>query len=137
MDQLRNFFAILQQHSTATGRFRGLLHLLIARKITLPSGEAVAGGMTWRALAAALKKYRWDREAVRELGIDPAELPPRDREKYWYLAITRANLSSAEAAKQAEELVDPCRLLGYVVSGPTSETKETAEPTQPTPEQPS
>jgi hypothetical protein len=81
MDRLRQFLEAVRKQGTATGHFRGLLHLLIGRRISLPEGEVVSGGMTWRELAGLLKKVRWDREAVQELGLDPAALPPRDREK--------------------------------------------------------
>src|SRR3954454_8385221 len=87
MDELREFLDAVRKRGTATGHFRGLLHLLVGRRISLPDGTLVSGGMNWRQLAALLKRYRWDREVVRELGLDPADLPPRDREKYWYTAI--------------------------------------------------
>src|SRR6478672_5927657 len=115
MDQLREFLDAIRKHGTATGHFRGLLHLLIGRRVSLADGTAVSAGMTWRALAALLKKYRWDREQVRELGLDPASLPPRDREKYWYLAISRAGLTSSEATADADSLIEPLAALGYVI----------------------
>ncbi len=71
--------------------------------------------MTWRDLAALLKRLRWDREAVRELGIDPAELAPRDRERFWYTAIARAGIDSADAVAAAEQLVQPLAELGYLI----------------------
>jgi hypothetical protein len=115
MDRLRQFLEAVRKQGTATGHFRGLLHLLIGRRISLPEGEVVSGGMTWRELAGLLKKVRWDREAVQELGLDPAALPPRDREKYWYLAISRAGVLTPEASASADELVEALRALGYVV----------------------
>ena len=62
-----------------------------------------------------LKKVRWDKEAVRELGIEPAELPPRDRERYWYTAIARARVDSAEAIAAGDRLVQALAGTGYVV----------------------
>src|SRR5262245_34012033 len=97
MDRLREFLDAVREQGTVKGRFRGLLYLLIGRRISLVDGTVVSEGMTWRAVAAALKKYRWDREDVRELGLDPADLPPRDREKFWYAAIARAGVVSPEA----------------------------------------
>ena len=61
------------------------------------------------------KRLRWDREMVRELGLDPADLPPRDREKFWYAAIGRAGVVSPEASASADALVEPLRALGYEV----------------------
>ena len=115
MDRLREFLEAVREQGAATGRFRGLLHVLVGRRIELADGTEVSAGMTWRAAAAALKKYRWDREAVRELGIDPAELPPRDREKFWYAAMGRAGLGTPAASAEADALAEAVRPLGYVV----------------------
>ena len=115
MDRLREFLEAVQQQGAAQGHFRGLLHILIGRRVSLVDGTLVSGGMTWRELAALLKKLRWDREAVRELGLDPADLPPRDRQKFWYSAISQAGVTSAEASAAADALAKSLRALGYVV----------------------
>jgi hypothetical protein len=115
MDQLREFLGAVRKQQAAKGRFRGLLHVLIGRRVALPDGTVVSSGMTWRELSSALKKLRWDREDVRELGLDPADLPPRDREKFWYLAISRAGVVSPEASAEADALTEPLRALGYEV----------------------
>ena len=96
-------------------RFRGLLHLLVGRRVTREDGTLVSSGMTWRDVSALLKRLRWDREAVRELGIDPAELAPRDRERFWYTAIARAGIDSPDAVADAERLIEPLGELGYGV----------------------
>jgi hypothetical protein len=121
MDRLREFLDAVRDHGIATGHFRGLLYVLIGQPIRLADGELVSSGMTWRALAALLKKQRWDREAVRELGIDPSELAPRDREKYWYAAICRAGVTTTAAKADAEALARKLTALGYVVGGPAPE----------------
>jgi hypothetical protein len=113
MDRLREFLEAVRDRGAATGRFRGLLHVLVGRRVALADGTVVSAGMTWREVAAALKKYRWDRDAVRELGLDPADLPPRDREKFWYMAINRAGVGTPEAAAEAEALAEALRDLGY------------------------
>src|SRR5262245_5793529 len=94
MDRLREFLEAVRAQG-ANCPFRGLLHVLVGRRITLADGTLVSEGMTWREAAAALKKYRWDRQAVRELRLDPKDLPPRDREKFWYTAISRAAVGGA------------------------------------------
>ncbi len=127
MDRLREFLEVVRKNGTATGHFRGLLHLLIGRRISLADGAPVSTGMTWRELAALLKRLRWDRETVRELGLSPADLPPRDREKFWYTAIARAGVVSAEASAAADALVEPLRALGYIVGpapGASAEPEE-------------
>ncbi len=115
MDRLNQFLDAVRDQGVAVGHFRGLMHLLIGESIRQVDGTVVASGMTWRALAALLKKNRWDREWVRELGLDPAELPPRDREKFWYTAISRAGVTSPEALASARALTEKLRLLGYEV----------------------
>jgi hypothetical protein len=120
MDRLQKFLEALRSQGAAVGCFRGLLHLLIGEPIRTVDGHAVSSGMTWRALAAALKKSRWDRESVRELGLDPADLPPRDREKFWYTAIARAGVGSSEAQAQARALAQKLPPLGYEVGPATA-----------------
>jgi hypothetical protein len=115
MDRLQDFLEAVRTHGTATGHFRGLLHVLIGRRIGLADGTVVSAGMTWREVAALLKKMRWDRDAVQELGLAPADLPPRDREKYWYVAISRAGVSTPEASADADALVSGLGKLGYVI----------------------
>ena len=90
MDSLRELLDAVREKDIVQGRFRGLLHILVGRRITRQDGTVVSAGMTWRDLSSLLKRLRWDREGVRELGIDPATLAPRDRERFWYAAISRA-----------------------------------------------
>jgi hypothetical protein len=124
MDRLREFLEAVKTQGAATRRFRGLLHLLIGRRISLADGTEVSAGMTWREAAALLKKCRWDREAVRELGLEPGELPPRDREKFWYTAINRAGLGTPVAVTEADALIEPLGVLGYLVAAAPGEAEE-------------
>jgi len=113
MDRLREFLEVVKEQGA--GNFLGLLHLLIGRKLSLADGTEVSAGLTWRDVAALLKKVRWDREAVAELGLNPDDLPPRDRERYWYLAIARAKVDSPEAQAAGECLAAAVRGAGYVI----------------------
>jgi hypothetical protein len=122
MDSLRELLETVRARNVARGRFRGLLHILVGRRISGADGTLISSGMTWRDAAALFKRLRWDREAVRELGLEPATLPPRDRERYWYTAIARAGIDSPEAVAEADQLVKPFQDLGYVV-GPPPGTK--------------
>ncbi len=115
MEPLREFLNAVRHHGTARGQLLGLLHIVIGRRITRTDGTPVSGGMTWRELAAVLKQLRWDREAVRELELDPADLPPRDRERFWYTAVAKAGVASAAARTAGDRLVGPLKALGYVV----------------------
>jgi hypothetical protein len=115
MEQLRDFLNAVRHHGTGRGKFLGLLHILIGRRITRTDGTVVSSGLTWRELAALFKQMRWDREAVRELKLDPAALPPRDRERFWYTAIAQAGVASAAAQAAGDRLVAPLKALGYVV----------------------
>ena len=115
MDSLRELLDAVRDTGLVQGRFHGLLHILVGRRITRQDGSLVSAGMTWRDLSAVLKRLRWDRDMVRELGIDPAALAPRDRERFWYTAISRAGIDSPEAVAAADELVKPLQKLGFVV----------------------
>ena len=46
---------------------------------------------------------------------DPAQLPPRDREAYWFEALRRAPVASPQANNQAAQLVSWLEKLGYEV----------------------
>ncbi len=115
MDGLREFLSDLKRQGYAQGNFLGLLNVLIGRQIRTSAGALIANGVTWRVLAEWLKRVRWNKEAVRELGIDPANLPPRDRERYWYLAIAQARVDSPEAILAGNRLAVMLRQAGYTV----------------------
>ena len=68
-----------------------------------------------RKLAGAIKKARWDPEIVRELGLDPDDLPVRDRQRFWYTAITRAQIDSRAAHEAGEKFAEVLRQNGYEV----------------------
>jgi hypothetical protein len=118
---LREFLDELKSHGHAQGHFLGLLHILIGRRITRKD-IVVSQGMPWRDLAAWLKKLRWDKESVREVGLKPEELPPRDRERYWYMVIARAGVDSPAALADAAKLAEKLEPLGYVVGPPPGAT---------------
>jgi len=104
MDRLREFLDVIREQGHVTGNFLGLLHVLIGRRITTSEGEEISRGLSWRDVSALLKKVRWDREAVRELGLDPDSLSPRDRQRYWYQAIAQAGVDSAAAEAAGNRL---------------------------------
>jgi len=122
MEQLREFLNVVRDKSAASGNFLGLLNVLIGRRISRVDGTAVSGGMTWRELAALLKHLRWDREVLHELKLDPATLPARDRERFWYVAIAHTEIASAAATAAGDRLIKPLKALGYVV-GPAPGVK--------------
>jgi hypothetical protein len=119
MDSLATLLEQLKQGEHPQGNLLGFLHVLIGRKITqTEGGVVVSNGMSWRDLATLLKKVRWDPEAVRELGVDPDDLPPRDRQRYWYSAIAHAKVNSAEASKAGDRFAEILHKLGYEVGPP-------------------
>ncbi len=122
MDVLREFVDDLKRQGYARGNFLGMLNVLIGRQIRAADGRLISNGLTWRTLAEALKKARWDREAVRELGLDPAALPPRDRQRYWYQAIAQAKVDSVAAAEAGNRFAQTLRSAGYLVSPGPGET---------------
>src|SRR5262249_37092604 len=92
MDQLREFLKVVRDLGAARGTLLGFIHALIGRRIATADGTLVSAGMAWRALATVLKRERWEPEAVRELGLDPNALPPRDRYRFWYSVINKARV---------------------------------------------
>ncbi|SRR6266849_2649766 len=115
MDGLREFLSDLKRHGYAQGNFLGLLNVLVGRRVQTGAGALVSAGLTWRAAAEFLKRVRWDRDAVRELGLDPTSLPPRDRLRFWYLAISRAKIDSPQAIQAGDRLAEILRAAGYTV----------------------
>jgi hypothetical protein len=117
MDALSALFDALKKSGQLHGNFLGFLQVLIGRKITRRSdGMVISRGITWRDLSVWLRKVRWDPEAVREIGVDPDSLPPRDRQRYWYSAITQAKVDSAAAREAGDRFAQVLNALGYDVS---------------------
>lgn len=123
MEGVQQFLEALVQHHLVSGHFRGMLRLLIGSKLGRADGSVVSTGLTWRQVAEILRVLRWDRELVRELGIDPDTLPPRDRQRFWYSAISQGHIDSIEASEQAEKLAKKLPAIGYMIlpSGPASQ----------------
>lgn len=104
----------IKQHAQTPGHFLGLLNVLIGRRV-LRGDAVISVGLTWRELAAWLKKVRWDQEAVRELGLDPAKFQPRDRERFWYQVIMQAHVDTPPAQAAGDRFAEVLRAAGYVV----------------------
>jgi hypothetical protein len=125
MDVLRELLSDLQRHGYARTNFLGMLNVLIGREIRAADGALLSPGLTWRVLADLLKRVRWDPEAVRELGLAPEALPPRDRQRYWYQAIARARVDSEQATQAGDRFARVLRSAGYAVSpGPQAKKDE-------------
>jgi hypothetical protein len=128
MDRVRHFLDDVRTRGLARGNFLGLLNVLIGRRIDLADGTAVSAGITYRELAALLKRVRWEREAAAELGADPKALPPRDRERYWYQAIAQARVDSPRATAAGDKMAERLRAAGYVVGPAPGATPRAAPP---------
>jgi hypothetical protein len=116
MDALTSLLDDLKKSGAAQGHFLGFLQVVIGRKITQKKGgKLVSAGVTWRELANRLQKVRWPADAVREFGLDPESLPPRDRERYWYTAITRAQVHTDEAKQAGDRFVTVLKKRGFEV----------------------
>jgi hypothetical protein len=132
MDGIRELLDAVRMKGLAVGRFRGLLHIAIGRRVTKIDGTVVSNGITWRELAPMLKDLRFDRELVREYGADPDTLAPRDRERFWYSAIALARVDTPEANAEAESLIPELKRLGFVVGpNPALVAKAPARPEKP------
>lgn len=115
MDALAELLQELKQNGLTKGHFLGFLHVVIGRRVAKKDGALVCAGVTWRELATQLKKLRWNTDAVEELGLNQDDLPPRDRERFWYAAIVRAHVDSAAAAAAGDKFAAALRKKGYEV----------------------
>jgi hypothetical protein len=113
MDAQRDFLEGIKEHTQEN--FLGLLRLLIGSRIKEADGTIISNGLTWRELAALLKKAHWNTDCVRELGLDPETLAPRDRQRFWYSAIAQAGVDTEKATKAGEKLAEVVRKHGYVI----------------------
>jgi hypothetical protein len=115
MEGLREFLEKVRQNHLARGHFRALLHVAIGRRIARADGTILSAGVTWRQLSELLKLVRWDKELVRELGLEPDDLPPRDRQRYWYTAIVAARVDAPDARALGDAYAKLVGPLGFVV----------------------
>ena len=115
MEALRVFLGEMKQKGIARGNLLGLLNVLVGRRVEKAGGALISAGCSWRSLAGYLKLVRWDKQAVRELGIDPAMLHPRDRVRYWFQAMSQIALDSEEANQAGDRLAAVLAKAGYVV----------------------
>lgn len=130
MDGIRELLSAAREANLVAGNLRALMHVAIGRKITRPDGAVVSSGVTWRELAAELKNQRFDTEGVREYGADPVALAARERERFWYAAISAAKVDSAEAIAEADRFAPKLKAIGFVV-GPAPGTATAARPKAP------
>ncbi len=118
MDAVTELLDTIRAKHLARGHFQGFLNVLIGRRISGPGGEVVSSGMTFRDLATLLKKLRWEPDDVKELGVDPETLPPRDRQRYWFLAICQAHVDGLTAQVAGDHFKPLLEAEGYTVGPP-------------------
>jgi hypothetical protein len=114
-ESLESFLLRLRPQAFPPETFLGLLHLLISGSLADEQGNRPFPGQSWRDLASVLKKVRWDPSMVKQMGIDPTTLAPRDRERFWYQAICMAKIDSPEAKRSAQKLKGWLDKFGYRV----------------------
>ena len=115
MEGLREFLEKVRQNHLVRGHFRALLHVAIGRRISRADGTLLSAGVTWRQLSDLLRIIRWDKELVRELGLNPDDLPPRDRQRYWYAAIVAARVNGPDARDQGDAYAKLVAPLGFEI----------------------
>src|SRR5437660_362458 len=104
MDGVWAFLAELQKHGLPGDNLLGLLHVLVGRRISQADGTVISTGLTWRDTAVALKRVRFQPQLVRHLGLNPDDLPPRDRQRFWYTAIAQSRVDSPTAVEAGDRL---------------------------------
>ena len=112
---MRQFLGEVKQRGLGAGNFLGLLNVLIGRRIAHDDGTLVSHGLSYRELAAHLKRVALGARRRARAGRRPASLPPRDRERYWYQAIVQAHVDSPEATAAGDRLAKQLRAVGYDV----------------------
>ena len=135
MDRLAALLELVRDRGLVAGHFRGLCHVVIGRRVTGVAGEPVSAGVTWRELSALLRDLRFDKNLVTEVGANPDDLAPRDRQRYWYSAIALARPDSVEARVQADALIAALAQLGYAVGPPPAPPTRTLSSPPPTVEE--
>jgi hypothetical protein len=115
MEGLREFLEKARQSHLVKGHFRALLHVAIGRRIARTDGTLLSNGVTWRQLSELLRQLRWDKELVREIDLNPDDLPPRDRQRYWYAAIIAARVDAPDARLLGDAYARRVAPLGFVV----------------------
>jgi hypothetical protein len=118
MDARVQLLEQIKQKGLAQANLLGLFHVFIGRRIAAADGTLVCNGNTWRELATLLKKVRWERDDVSQLGLDPAALPPRDRERFWYTAIAQSKIEGDAARQAGDKLAERMATIGYTVGPP-------------------
>jgi hypothetical protein len=116
MNSVAVFLERVRTNEAMAANLLGLLNILIGRRISTPDEAIVSPGLSWRKTAALLKTVRWDKNAVRQLGLDPNCLPSRDRARFWYVAISKAEVNSPKARRSGDQLADQLKDVGYSVS---------------------
>jgi len=125
MDLLSEFLELMIERNMVAGRLRALFHVVIGRTIHDSQGRLICAGTTWRTLADILKDLRYDVELVRELGLDPDTLSPRDRKRFWYSAIAGAKPDSAQARLEAAPYIFELQKLGFKIGAATTASPPT------------
>jgi hypothetical protein len=115
MEGLREFLEKVRQAHLVRGHLRALMHVAIGRRITRGDGTILSTGATWRQLSDLLRLLRWDKELVREVGLNSNDLPPRDRQRYWYAAIVAARVDAPDARALGDAYAKLVAPLGFSV----------------------
>ena len=131
MDGLQTLLDAVRDNGLAVGHLRGVVHIAIGRQVTTLDGKVVSTGVTWRDLAERLKSARYDVSLGLEVGADADVIAPRDRQRFWYAAISLALPDGAEAIRQADALAAPLRRLGYVIGPPPAGLPAPVPPPRP------
>jgi hypothetical protein len=114
-DGVTEFLQTVRDRGLVTGHFRALLHVVVGRTISLIDGTVISNGLSWRDLSVLLKELRFDKDLVEEIGQKPDDLPPRDRQRYWYSAILAAKIDHATTRELGDHYARLLLPLGYVV----------------------
>ncbi len=135
---LLDLLNLVREKQYASQLLRGLFHVLVGRTIHSSQGDVISEGLPWRRAAELLKEAHFDRQLVRSIGLNPDDLSPKDRAKFWYQAMSRAKLDSAAVRAEGDQLAEFVMPYGFIIGpapGVPSKLAELAPPLPP-PEEP-
>ncbi|QVL33032.1 hypothetical protein KIH39_03700 [Telmatocola sphagniphila] len=114
MEGLREFLEFVREKHLAKDNLPGILVIAIGCRIRR-ADRVLSEGSNWRVLAELLRQIRWDRHQVTELGQEVKDLPPKDRTKFWYVSISKADLTSVAARENAVRLANQLAEYGFQI----------------------
>jgi len=83
-------------------------------EVSIPPSLVPGGETTIKAVTALRRPWLFF-DLVREIGLNPDDLPPRDRQRYWYAAIVAARVDAFDVRALGDAYAKLVAPLGFIV----------------------